>query len=330
MSLESALFWLVVMLLGLTLSSLYSGLETGMYSLNRVRLHILEHQGHAAAAALHRLAGKPTVLLSTLLIGNNIANYLGTAGLAVLLEGAGLTDTEIVIANVLIVTPLLFVFGETLPKDLFARYSDRLVYRFAGVLSVSRFLFTCTGLLPVVALFSEMVSRLLHSRQQIQIFHPKRQVGVLVKEGVGLGLLSDDQSAMVERVLALHEHTVADEMIPWERVVKVKLDDAPARLWELADRSSNSRFPVLDAQGQVRGIVSVNDALLHPRSACPPIAQLLKPTETLPHDQPLLPALRRLQHSHVGLAVVLKHQRPVGIVTVKDLVEAITGELASW
>jgi len=330
MSLMEIIGWSAMVVFGLCGSALYSGLETGIYSLNRVRLHILVHQNQKRALSLNRLVLKPTVMLSTLLIGNNITNYMGTAGLTVLLEGGGLTELQVILANLLIVTPMLFVFGETLPKDLFARYSDRLVYRFSGVLTVSRWGFTLCGLLPIVALFSEVLAKLLRSRQHIQIFHPKRQVGVLVKEGVGLGLLSDDQSAMVERVLDLHERQVQQEMTRWEEVETVNVGDSSELLWSLADRASVSRYPVLGEKGDVVGIVSVNDALLYGREQCPPISELMKPADVLDSQKPLLEALNQLQRSHVAMAIVTRADQPIGIVTVKDLVEPITGELTSW
>ena len=78
------LFWSVMMALGLAGSAIYSGLETGAYSLNRVRLQVLSHKNNKAARLLERLVTRPVLLLSTLLIGNNLTNYMGTAGLTVL------------------------------------------------------------------------------------------------------------------------------------------------------------------------------------------------------------------------------------------------------
>src|SRR5690606_32443968 len=108
MTLPDNFEWMVIMCLGLMGSALYSGLETGSYSLNRVRLQVLRHQGWRSARTLDRLLHNPVTLLSTLLIGNNIMNYMGTAGLAVLLEDAGYSEWQTVALNCLIVTPLLF------------------------------------------------------------------------------------------------------------------------------------------------------------------------------------------------------------------------------
>lgn len=325
------ILWFALMLLGFAGSALFSGLETGAYSLNPVRLQIYHHQHQHAARILRRLLNQPTQLLTTLLIGNNIANYLGTAALAVILEGLRFSEWQSIILNTLIVTPLLFVFGETLPKDLFAAYSDRLMYRLAPILLWTQRLFTWLGLVPLIGAFTHLVMTAMGRNGRVRPFHPRRQVEALVKEGVGHGLLSDDQSAIVQRVLELSERCVSDEMVPWRDVLTVKVSDPPDKLWELADHTSRSRFPVMDEVGRVAGVVNVMDALQHERDRCPPIRELMRPATQLAATLPLRRGLTELQRRRVALAVVTSPDGdPVGVVTIKDLVEAITGELASW
>ncbi|MEE9212896.1 MAG: CNNM domain-containing protein [Phycisphaeraceae bacterium] len=325
-----AILWWMLLVVGLAGSALYSGLETGTYRLNRVRLHVFEQQRVTAAIRLARLVARPGTLLTTLLIGNNITNYLGTASLTVILASRGLGDWQIIATNVLILTPILFVFGETIPKDLFAAHSDKLMYRFSGPLLLSQRLFTVMGLLPVIEWLTRLAMRITGTHQGLATIHPRRKVEVLVQEGVGYGLLSPEQSAIVERVLDLSGRQVRDEMVPWSRVMTLSVQDGPDRLRALADSTPRSRFPVLDAAGELVGVVNVTDALLHRRDQCPPIEQLMTRPVTLDADTPLRTALSQLQTGHQPLAVVTDRDRPVGIVTVKDLVEPITGELANW
>jgi len=330
MSAMEAAFWWMLLLIGFAGSALYSGMETGSYTLNRVRLQIRDHQRHAAARTLRRLLNRQTLLLSTLLIGNNIMNYMGTVSLAVLLEAWGLSELQTIIANTLIVTPILFIFGETLPKDLFNAYSDRLMYRLAPVLAGSQRLFTWTGILPLIHGVTWIVFRFLGEPHGTPVFHPRRQVEVLVREGVGYGLLSDEQTAIVARVLALTGRRVEQEMVPWEQAITLSIRDDGAAVRELAERTSRSRFPVVDDAGKVTGFVDVIDALLHEEGQVPPVARLQKPVLTMSPATPLREALTRLQTRKEAFAVVVDQDKPAGIVTIKDLVEPITGELASW
>ena len=328
---EQVIWWCVVAV-GLTGSALYSGLETGAYRLSRIRLYTLAYQGHRSAKTLRQLLRHPSTLLGTLLIGNNSANYLGTAGLAVLLEEQiGLGEGQVIVANTLIVVPILFVFGETLPKDIFSVHADRLMYQFARFLNWSRSLFLFTGLLPAIQGFSNLLTRWMHSTQPVQAFHPRRMVASLAREAVGRGLLSDEQSVIVDRVLALGGRRIGDEMVPWPEVTTVRADDPPSILWQLGNSTSRSRFPVVDPMGQVLGIVSVYDALLHAPKTCPPIRELMQKPFTIRADVPVFRALNQLKAQRVALAIVIdEHDQPVGVATVKDLLEPITGELATW
>ena len=323
--------WVTVLAAGIAGSALFSGLETGAYSLNRVRLQILEHRGERRAILLQRLLRNPAGLLGTLLIGNNITNYMGTGALAVILDAQGFGDWQTVIVNCLIVTPILFVLGETLPKDLFSAHADRLMYPFARLLTAARRLFAVIGMLPLVTGFSHGIMRLMRVRGEEAAFHPRRIVSSLVREGVGTGILSEEQSAMVERVLRMSQRTLGEEMTPWSRAVAIRADEPTQRLWELADRTSHSRFPVVEARGEVPGVVHALPVLRDPRLAKAPLRSLMIPVLHVNRNTPARAALRQLQNSPANMLIVVDdRRRPVGIATTKDLVEPLTGELSSW
>jgi CBS domain containing-hemolysin-like protein len=322
------LLWLGLMLLGFAGSAIYSGMETGCYCLNRVRLHVRATRRERAAIRLENLIGRQTSLLSTLLIGNNIANYLGTASLAVILSASGLSDAEQIIINVALVTPILFVFGETLPKDLFSAHADGLMYRLQWILTGSRRLFTWTLLVPIVSVFSAGVMRVLGQRGGAATFHPRRRVGDLVKESVGSGLLTDRQSEMVERVLGAATLDAASQMTPWRRVSRVRPNDRLAAVIERSRVGEQPAIPVVDAAGQVAGVVRVLDALRLEPGAGQTIADLLRPAKLIANDLPLRRALTELTHDNVEMAVVTNRAgQPIGIVTPQDLLEPITGPL---
>ena len=325
------LCWIVLGLIGFAGSAMYSGLETGTYRLNRVRLHILDHRGSRGARTLRRLIDRPTIVLSTLLIGNNVANQLGTSSLSVLLDAWGLGPWQAVILNTLIVTPLLFVFGETLPKDLFAAHADRLMYRLAPVLVASRWLFTATGLIPLVNAFSGVLMRLIGSGSVLEPVQPRRQVDFLVREGVGYGLLSDDQSKIVSRVLDMSGETVADEMVLWRDLPKACLDDGPAEIRALAQTTPRYRVPVVDAGGKPVGVLNLLHAMLPDGDKFPGVEAVMTPLQTLPRSTRLREALEAMRQRRAALAVITDAKgQPIGAVTIKDLVEPITGELANW
>ncbi len=323
--------WLLAALAGVVGCGLCAGLETGLYSLNRVRLHLLASRGHAGASVIAGLLANPNRILAALLIGTNLATNLCSSGLGVVLEKQGLSELQIILVEVAIVTPTLFILAETLPKDLFAAHADRLVYPFALLLEFICRLFTWIGLLPLIMGVSTVLLRLFGTQGPVRPFHPRRLVESLVKEGVGYGLISDEQSALAERVLDVGRVTVRQAMVPWGNVTYLRVDDGPQALWRIADRTSFSRLPVLDEAGRVAGMLSVTDALLHEKAACPPVRSLLTPLMSVRGNLPVRAALRILQAQRAAMAVVTdEYDQPIGIVTAKDLVEPITGELTGW
>jgi len=330
MSDAALIFWATLMLMGFVGSALFSGMETGAYRLNRVRLYVQSSQGRSAARSLERVVSKPSSLIGTLLIGNNLCNYAGTAGLSVILAAMDLPVWEAVLINTVLVTLILFVFGETLPKDLFAAHADRLMYPLAKLLIALRTLFMWTGLLPVVVALSALAIRLV-GKAEGGALTPRKRVAQMVDEGAGVGLISSEQTAIAQRALALYSRRILAECTPWAQVVTVRDDAGHDALRRLARRTPRSSLPVVDARGRVVGVVDVIDALLvNPNKPAPVRAAMDKPV-TLTGTTTVRQALSRLQQDHIGLAIVTQEGgRPAGVVTVKDLVEPITGEIAHW
>ncbi len=323
--------WLGLALLGIVGSALFSGLETGVYSLNRVRLHLLAQRSGSSAALLAPMVRRPNRMLGTLLYGNNIANYLASYAIAVLLAGQGFGDWAQVLINATILTPLLFVFGEVLPKDLFANFSDRLTYPFARMLYGLQLLLMITGLVPLIDMVSHLIGRVLSAGPLTSAaFHPRVTMNQLFKEGLGRGVLSAQQTDMIERVLHPTETVVGQAMVDWPKVTKVRPGQPAEALWALANRVPYSRLPVVDNAERVIGILDIYDVLLVDPANCPPAEQLARPAPTLTPQTPLRSALAILRQHQSAMGIVMDQARPVGIVTLKDLVEPITGDLTVW
>ncbi|MGA1399345.1 MAG: CNNM domain-containing protein [Phycisphaerales bacterium] len=314
-------------LAGLSASAVFSGLEIGIYTLNRVKLTVAAETGRRDAIALRRELERPEGLLATLLVGNNIVNYLGTFAIALLLDRAGLGPFESVLVNTAVVVPLLLVFGEILPKDLFRTFTDRWTYRFAGMLVLLRRLLSAVGVLPLLRLVGAAAMRLTGGRAT-QAGSAAQRIGWLFREGAKAGVLSGEQISLVDRALEMRRRTVIGEMTPWSRVATLR-DDAPAaaRTRVVRERAF-SRFPVVDAQGRVRGVIQALDAILDPSA---PTSTLVRPAETLSPDLPATEAIRLLRQKRARLAIVARPGgKPLGVVGLKDLIEPLTGDLRAW
>ncbi len=318
----------VLALVGVALSGLFSGCETGLYTLNRVRLTVRTAHGDRAATRLSRELFNQNRALATLLIGTNAASYLASYAVAAMLHGAGLSDWAVIGWEVAIFTPLLFVFAETLPKDLFRTHTDRWSYKLWWVLRLAKWLFTFTTLLPIVQAAGMLASRLLGTSADAATT-ARQRMSQLIKEGVGSGVLSEAQTTLADRALALRDRTVSAEMVPWKDVCRLPLSADPPHRLELLTERHFTRLPVVDEAGMAVGVIAMLDVLLEPDRST---AQLMQPAVTFSPNTSVGEALEAMRAGRQAMAIITEGSanEPLGLLTLKDLVEPLIGELAAW
>lgn len=320
--------WVVASVVGLVGSAVCSGMETGLYALSRARLAIWVGVDRPPrwARRLDAQTRAPASSLAALLIGTNAFNYLGVLSVTQLLTGAGYRTSSILILNAAVVTPMLLVFAESLPKEIFRRSADRLMPRFASVLWGLRWVTTITGVLPMVMAFVQTVARLAGVPAEPTL-NPRQRIEAILAESAADGSLSRSQGELIERAMQLGRARVRGEMIPIRRVRTVPLGMDRQALLALFVRSVHARYPVIDAAGRVVGVLDQAQVLLEPQST---IESLMSEPTLLEADLPVREAITQLQASGGHLAMVRDRGAIVGIVTLKDLVEPLVGELASW
>ncbi|MHC4093075.1 MAG: CNNM domain-containing protein [Planctomycetota bacterium] len=297
-------------------SAFFSGTETGIYCVNRLRLRLSSDRGEPRAVRLQRLLEDEQGALATTLLGTNLANYLTTVSLALLLtRQIRLSEHQVEVYTTLIVTPLLFVFGEVLPKNLFQRDADRLLYSVAAMLVAAKRVFA-----PLVWALTMLSTRLLAA------FATSEHRTAGPDDGDHAGRHGE----FVDRVLNLPSTPVRAVMIPRDQVISLSADADRQEFLRTARRHAHSRLPVYRRHsGQIMGVVDVHALLAD--EMWDRVDQRVQPTERLDPDEPVASAILQVQRSGLPMAIVARQQGPLmGIVTLKDLLEEIVGELAAW
>ena len=318
------ILWTAVMVAGLAGSSLCSGLETGIYTIDRIRLRVRAGRGDAGAARLSAELARTEDVLATLLIGSTVFGYFGATGIAELLHAGGYSDPEIIAIDALLFTPVLLILCEALPKELFRRGADTMTTRVAGPLRALRVAFTIVPLVPIVRGFTHLAARLLRGeRAEALSLTGGQRIVAMLQDSASAGVVSATHARLVDRALALHRARVADEMVPWASVRTVQADWDRARLLRFLARESPSRFPVLDARGRTLGVLRAVDVYLRPTAS---IADLtLRPARLSPAT-PALTALATVRESPAAIGIIERDGRLVGLVTEKDLVAPLIGD----
>lgn len=316
--------------LGVLLTALFAGIETGIYTLNRISLAVRVGRRERSAAILDAELVRPDRVIATLLIGNNIAHYLSGLGIATVLDTLGFGPVESVVINLAVLLPVIFVLAETLPKDLFRTYTDVWTYVFARYLRAWRLLLTVVPLVPTVTFIGTVMKRFMGGGEQGGLPEPRQRIAKLIREGVQAGVLSERQTSLAARALSIREVTVGGEMTAWNRVTVVPLDASPEARRAIIARSGASRFPVVQGGGpgggRVVGILSALDAILEPGQAT---SVLMRPAVVFAPSEPAFAALRTLRSTRNRLAVVANPAtgQPLGVIAIKDLVEPVTGSI---
>ena len=186
---------------------------------------------------------------------------------------------------------------------------------------------TVIGLVPLLGVVARIVQLLIRTPKGIDTT-ARARVSRLFRESAESGALTEEQLDLADRVLSMRRLTVSGEMTPWRQVItatEAALAEDPTRL---TARTRRSRLPVVDGQGGVVGVVMVQDLLLGRKS----IEEMLD--RNIPRFAPetsAMVALEILRVDHRPLGIVESIEgRPLGVVTLKDLVEPLLGDLRAW
>ena len=324
--------WLLVSLFLVAmigLGALYSATETGVYMLNRMRLDLNAESGDPRAGRLRRLLGNMNNVLAVLLIGSNVSEYFATFAISAMFVMGGAQNAEWL--TLVVATLVLFVLDSAVPKSVAQRHGDGLTYRLSWFLRASSVLYNAIGLAGMVRGVSwglmKFFRRAPRSPRHTLLSHDV--LPTLMAEGQASGVLTHQQSIMADRIMHIEERHLHDVMIPLAKVVK-----APVSVWrveviELLRAQNHWRLPLMDAHSQVAGVLDLYDVLLGPTDQSP--SDCMTAPLVLQEQLPVTEALYEMQHHRRVLAVVSnKAGRHIGIVTIKDVVEEIIGELDVW
>ncbi|MBS3763074.1 MAG: HlyC/CorC family transporter [Planctomycetes bacterium] len=309
------------------LSAFFSGSETGFYCLNRIRLRFRKIHGWKGAASLHKLIRRPQVAISAILIGNNITIYGATVVCGSLLNESGVTHRADLYSS-LIMPPILLIFAEIIPKSLYQRRADTLMYKAASLLRFCEFVFY--PLIAVLRSTLRIVRKALgEKRERTDQFTPDK-LRFFLSEGASLGVLSPYQHRMAENVLRVKSLELSAAMVPLDEVAMIPESSTFEKLQKIMREHRFSRFPVYaEKRSNVTGIINVIDVLCADEDQAD-MQSLSRPPVYLNEKLSVGEALYILQRAHQQMAIVKSEGEVIGAVTVKDLVEEIVGELAAW
>jgi Mg2+/Co2+ transporter CorB len=323
--------WLAaaIILFLLVVSALLSVAETALTSASRPRLYALERKGNSWARRVNRLREKQEQVLSSILLGNNLVNIVASAfATGVLVDLFG--DAGVAYAA-LVMTVLVVVFGEVLPKTIALNRPVRTILAFVPFIE-----WTFRLLSPVSRTMQWVVGHVLRAFGVGAVARSAQRAEEELRGAIELhGVAAKKERAMLRSILDLAEVEVGQIMIHRRQIVSVDADQKPSAILEQALASPHTRVPLWRGhQDNVIGVLHAKALLqaLRQHRGNPDAINILEVARRpwfIPESTNLLDQLEafRRRHEHFAL-VVDEYGALLGVVTLEDIIEEIVGDVA--
>ncbi len=311
----------------LILKGFFSGSEIAMVNSDKLKLRHKAKIGDRGASLVLKLFKKPDVILGTTLVGTNLATVIiSTLGALIFIDLFGVSGDLI---SILVLTPILLVAGEVVPKSVFQQNADNLVTRLIYLLRFFSYLFY-----PVIFIFSRVarfITRIVGGGAEPQnMFITREELRVLLDVTETAASPSTIDRKRIRRIIRFADTTVGEAMIPLADVVGFNeirdMEEAARRVI----KHGYNRLPVYSGNiTNVKGVLTLNtwdlmqpDLMEHLLSDYVSQALYLSPKQTLDRALPQLQARK----DHMAI-VVDEFGSATGILTMEDVFEEVVGEI---
>ena len=316
------------------LMGFYAGSETAFVSANKVRIKLLAEKGDKRALIAQKLLDTPEKILAMTLVGTNIAHAIGTE-LAVILVGyfiffvKGAVDHNMQsFVTTLVMTPLILIFSEIIPKTIFREKADKLLLRCSFVLCISAIIFhIIVALMMKITNFIVAIASGNAPAKSLSVM--REEVRLLALIGERVGMLKQEQRRMIHSVLDLEQRTAEMAMVPLVDIVAVETHTRLSDFYEIIKETSFSRIPIYEEHiNNIIGLVNILDVLYFKGDAEDISPFIRRDVNFVPEFKRVDALLQQLQRSRNPMAFVVdEYGGIVGLVTIEDLVEEIIGEI---
>lgn len=320
--------YIAIIILLVALSAIFSSTETAFSSVNKIRIKSYASEGNKKAVKALKIIDNFDKALTAILIGNNIVNILSASLATVMFTeyfGAGSVGMA-----TLVMTIVVLIFGEILPKSLATENAEKMSLFMAPVLSAFM-----TILKPVIFLISKLKNGVvkLFGTNKEEPFVTEEELKYIIDEIEDEGVLEEQESDLVRSALEFDEITINEILIPRVNVAALDIESDFDHIKNEFLNTQYSRFPIYkDSIDNIIGILHQSDFygvyFNKDSDGGNDIKSILKKPIYIPEYQKISVTLNLMQKQKVHMAVVIdEYGGTKGIVTLEDIIEELVGEI---
>ena len=320
---EDSLLYIVIFVLLVFLSALFSATETAYFNLKSY---------NEISNDIRKLLSKPRRLLVFLLTGNTIVNVaIGSisASLAISLYSEGDTDINFILfVQVIIITFIVLVFGEIIPKTYAIKKSNHLSKLMSKPLKFFMLLFY--PITYVLYIFSKLISKLFPIEKE-KVFDSEEELKILTEIVEEEGTIDEFESDMIQSVIEFNDKLVKEIFTPRVDIVGIESNTNLDEVMDLIANKKFSKIPVFeDNIDNIKGVLYAKDIIPYLIGSRPKInlLQLSRTPFFIPETKPIDELLDDFKLKRTNIAIVVDEWGGTsGLITLEDVVEEVMGEL---
>lgn len=325
MALVQIVLTLFVLLFFLSLSFLFSGIETGLLSIDKLALE-RDSKRNKSREALLRFVRQPDKFLGTTLIGNNIVNVLLASISTVIVDRLGSLAFDARYTSLVIGTVVL-LFGEIVPKAIFRDHADTLVPRLFPVLKF--FYIILKPFVAIVTGLNKALRKLLKLEDGDQYdYLTKDDLSFLLSQTDSEGI-SAPQMEMIEDALDFTELEARNVMIPRTDIIAIPETATIQEVIELAKEEGFTRYPVYRNNiDDIVGVLIIYDILKKDCTQDMQAGDIIHEPLFAPENTDIDVLLKEMQSKRRSMAIIVdSYGGTAGIITMEDILEEIVGDI---
>lgn len=306
-------------------SAFFSASETAFTKANMLRLRSYADEKKKGARRAIYICEHSDKALSTILVGNNLVNIASTTICAYLFSKFIVNPTLSNLMNTVIMTIIILIFGEILPKSISKADPDKIAMKFSGILY-----FLMKVLTPISFVFGGLQKLVTRKNKNDAPTVTEDELESIIDTMNEEGVIDNDEADILQGAIDIKTKTVGDIMTPRVDIVAISIDDSLETVKDLFIEHQFSRMPVYENdKDNIVGILNQKDFMIkYLKNEKIVISDIMTEpsfvTETMKVDD----VIRLMQKEKKHLAIVLdEYGGTSGIVSMEDAIEEVVGEI---